>query len=76
MKPATHAPLMTAVGGAESDEFARQNRLIAEKWKSVFQRDVPMPGHHHFSICDSLADATSPLHRAALELLGLQARPA
>lgn len=71
MRPATHAPLMTAVGGLESDEFKRQNRLIAERWKDVFSRDVPMPGHHHFSICDALGDPASPLHRAALDLLGL-----
>lgn len=71
MKPATHAPLMTAVGGAESAEFARQNRLLADRWASVFKRDVPMPGHHHFSICNALADSASPLHQAALELVGL-----
>lgn len=71
MKPATHAPLMTAVGGDESDEFKRQNRLIGEKWREVFQRDVPMPGHHHFSIGDALAQPSSALHRAALDLLGL-----
>lgn len=71
MKPAADTVLMTSVGGAESDEFGRQNRLIAERWPAVFKHDVPMPGHHHFSICGALADRASPLHRAALELLGL-----
>ena len=71
MRPATHAPLITAVGGAESDEFKRQNALIADKWRTVFRRDVPAPGHHHFSICDALTDSDSALHRAALELLGI-----
>ena len=71
MKPATHAPLMTAVGALESDEFHRQNRLLGERWAAVLARDVPMPGHHHFSICDALASPASPLHRAALDLLGL-----
>ena len=71
MKPATHAPLITAVGGLETDEFKRQNRLIAQQWSSVFRTDVAMPGDHHFSICDGLASPASPLHRATLELLGL-----
>ena len=71
MKPATHAPLYTAVGGLESDEFKRQNRLLAERWPEVFQRDIAMPGCHHFSILDAFGDQASPLHRAALDLLGL-----
>ncbi len=71
LKPATHAPLLTAVGGLESDEFKRQNRLISECWSGVFRSDVPMPERHHFSILDALGEATSPLHRAALELLGI-----
>ena len=71
MKPATHAPLMTAVGGLESDEFKRQNRIISQRWSGVFRRDVPMPGRHHFSILDALGESGSPLHQAAVEMLGL-----
>lgn len=71
MKPATHAPLMTAVGGLESDEFKRQNRLIGDCWSGVFRRDVTLPERHHFSILDALGEPGSPLHQAALELLGI-----
>ena len=71
MKPATHAPLLTAVGGLESDEFKRQNRMISERWRGVLRRDVQMPERHHFSILDALGEPASPLHQAALELLGL-----
>ncbi len=71
LKPATHAPLLTAVGGLESDEFKRQNLLISECWSGVFRRDVSMPERHHFSILDALGEAASPLNHAALEMLGL-----
>jgi arylformamidase len=71
MKPATHAPLVTAVGGLESDEFKRQNRLLGERWAPVLHGDIPMPGMHHFSICDALGQPGNPLNQAALELMGL-----
>jgi arylformamidase len=71
MPPATHAPLITAVGGLESDEFKRQNSLIASQWAGVFRGDVPMPGLHHFSVCDALGVSGGALNRAALDMMGL-----
>lgn len=70
LPPATHAPLYTATGGDESSEFHRQGRILAERWKQVFVRDVPMPGHNHFTVCTALADANGPLFAAARELVG------
>lgn len=69
LPPATHAALMTATGGLESGEFHRQARVLAERWSHVFVRDVPMPGHHHFSVCTALGDSASPLFDAARELV-------
>ncbi len=71
MSPATHAPLMTAVGGLESSEFHRQAADLAARWGSVFVKDVPMPGHDHFTVCTALASPNSALHAAARELLAL-----
>jgi arylformamidase len=68
LPPATRAPLVTAVGALESSEFRRQNALIGKKWKQNFVRDVPMPGFHHLTVIDQLADPDSPLFAAALEL--------
>lgn len=65
---ATHAPLMTAVGGQESSEFHRQAHLLAQHWSGVFVRDVPMPGHNHFTVCSALGDPSSALFSAAREL--------
>ena len=72
LPPATHAPLALAVGGLESSEFKRQNALLAQRWKSVLARDVPMPGKDHFTVVDGLADPSSPLFAATRRLMGLE----
>ncbi len=68
LHPATHAPLVTAVGGNESGEFHRQAKVLAARWSGVFAKDVPMPGHDHFSVCSALGDPASPLFAAARAL--------
>ena len=72
LPPATRAPLALAVGGLESSEFKRQNALLAQRWKSVLARDVPMPGKDHFTVVDGLADPSSPLFAATRRLMGLE----
>jgi len=67
--PARQVPLVTAVGGLESVEFHRQNRLIAAAWPHCPVRDVAMPGHHHFSIAEALGDPRSALFQATLDLV-------
>ena len=71
LPPATRAPLMTCVGGDESSEFKRQNALLAERWRSVFAGDIPMPGRNHFSVLDALADPSSALFAGARRLMQL-----
>lgn len=66
-----HARLITAVGGDESEEFKRQNALIAQRWPGHVDRDVPLPGATHMSACDGLADPGSALVQAAIDLLRL-----
>jgi arylformamidase len=72
LPPATRAPLTLAVGGLESSEFKRQNALLAQRWKSVLARDVPMPGKDHFTVVDGLADRASPLFAATRRMMGLE----
>jgi arylformamidase len=71
LPPASRSPLTLAVGGLESSEFKRQNKLLAERWKSVLARDVPMPGKDHFTVVDGLADPASPLFAATRRMMGL-----
>ena len=65
-------PLVAVVGGDESEEFLRQNALIARAWGP---RTVPVcesvPGRHHMNVIHDLADPATRVHRLALELLGL-----
>ena len=71
MPPATRAPLMTCVGGDESSEFLRQNELLGARWRNVLAGDIAMPGKHHFSVVDGLADPSSELFAAARRLIKL-----
>ena len=71
LPPATRAPVMTCVGGNESSEFKRQNALLGERWRGAFASDIPMPGTHHFSVVDGLADQSSPLFAGARRLMKL-----
>jgi arylformamidase len=66
--------LVAVVGGDESEEFQRQNRLIRDAWGP---RRVPVceaiAGRHHMNILRDLAEPGTRLHGLALELLGLRA---
>jgi len=71
LPPATRAPVYTCVGGLESSEFKRQNALLAQRWKSAVAADVPMPGRHHFSVVDELANPASALFAGAKRMMKL-----
>lgn len=67
---ASRTPVVSAVGGLESSEFKRQNRLLAERWRSAVT-DVPMPGFNHFTVVDALADRNSALFQAVRRMMKL-----
>jgi len=68
--PQSHAaPFLTAVGGLESDEFKRQSKLLANKWKPNHRGDVALPGVNHMTICDAFATPGNPLFEATIALL-------
>jgi arylformamidase len=71
MPPATRAPVMTCVGGDESSEFLRQNSLLGGRWRAAFAGDIEMPGRHHFSVIDGLAEQKSALFAGARRLMKL-----
>jgi arylformamidase len=70
-RPLRAVPLYTSVGGAESDEFRRQNRLIATTWNHCFRRDIPMPGFHHLGVVEQLGDPDSALCGGALRMMNV-----
>ncbi|TXI86884.1 MULTISPECIES: alpha/beta hydrolase [unclassified Cupriavidus] len=70
LRPATDAPLITAVGELESSEYHRQNALIRAAWPDNAREDIPLPGRHHFNVMDDLAHDGTPLLRAVLAMIG------
>jgi arylformamidase len=77
LQPApAHGRLTAVVGGDESEEFLRQNALIARAWGSA---RVPVcesvPHRHHMNVLYALADPHSRLHRLGLKALGLGRLP-
>jgi arylformamidase len=72
MQPATRLPILMAVGGDESNEFKRQNKLLIDRWAGVTaMQDFPLPGKNHFTAVDELSAVDGALHRAALEMMGV-----
>jgi arylformamidase len=69
--PPAGARLHALVGGAESDEFLRQNTLIQQRWGSAV---VPVceavPGRNHLTVLDDFADPGGQAHADARALLG------
>ena len=74
MQPIVPAPLLLAVGANETSEFQRQTQMQWEAWPVVRPQDSPgpmlLPGCHHFSAVDCLADPTHPLYRETVRLFG------
>jgi arylformamidase len=65
LPPALHARLHLSVGAEEGPEFIRQTRVMQAHWEG---RGVPvesaiLPGHHHYSLVESLGDPGSELLR-------------
>ncbi len=61
--PPAGGRLRAVVGGAESGEYLRQSRLIAERWgkAGVATGYHEVPGAHHFNVIAGLADPDDPL---------------
>jgi arylformamidase len=62
--------LVAAVGGAESSEFRRQSREIAEAWRAGGTRAeyLEVEAANHFTVVDELARSGSPLNRRVIVL--------
>jgi arylformamidase len=55
--------LDAVVGGAESSEFLRQSRIIADTWRQsgAETRCEEVPGMNHFTVLDAMAQPDSPM---------------
>ena len=70
-----HGRFVALVGGDESGEYLRLNRLLQQRWG---RERVPLaqalPGLNHFSIVDALVTPGEATHRVAARLLQSVAR--
>ncbi len=69
---ASGGPLVTVVGGDESDEFVRQASLIASAWgPSIVAASESVERCNHMNVLQALYEPTHVPHGWALRLLGL-----
>lgn len=64
--------LVLAVGGAESDEYHRQQSDFAAAWHKAGGKYsvVDLPGHHHFSVLGAMKTPDGALARAIFAMSG------
>jgi arylformamidase len=70
MRPVCRAPLALAWGARESDEFKRQSRDFAERWRDLGAqaRLLEIPERNHLTVVEDLGKADSDLARLAVDL--------
>ena len=73
LKPNRTMPVSVVVGGGETDEFRRQSRDFAAKWRELVDpmEYVETAGHDHFEIIESMLESRSVLTTTILRHLGL-----
>ncbi|HUN46192.1 MAG TPA: alpha/beta hydrolase [Stellaceae bacterium] len=66
--PRAAPPLILALGTAESEEFHRQQEVLAGLWRRHGLRleTADQPGDHHFSVIQRLGEPDSLLHRSVM----------
>jgi arylformamidase len=71
LRPRTGS-VLAFVGERESPEFHRQSRLLQRAWgRRVVTRVSSVPGCHHLSVLDALAEPSTALHQAVRQVLGV-----
>jgi arylformamidase len=74
MMPTTSLPVTVVVGGEETDELRRQSLEFTDAWrgKASSIEHIVSPGHDHFSVIETMAEADSLLTSAILRHLNLK----
>ena len=73
LKPTLSGPYISAVGGAESDEFIHQSREFAQVWKDAGAKVefVEAAGRDHFSIVSDMVNDDYVLWQRLRSMIGL-----
>ncbi|MEQ8320482.1 MAG: alpha/beta hydrolase [Rhodospirillales bacterium] len=73
LKPAVSAPIIFAVGGAETPEFLRHNDMLMGPWSQagLACEELVAPGLNHFTILEDFSTEGRTLNTRMRELMGL-----
>ena len=73
LRPPTGRPVSIVVGGGETDEFRRQSRALADKWRTAVGvlSYFETAGHDHFGVIESMTDTCDPVMAILLKNLGV-----
>ena len=73
LSPTLTAPLVFAVGGAETPEFLRHNKLLLGPWgdKGLHCKEVVVPGLNHFTVLENFSTEGMPLNTRMRHMMGL-----
>jgi arylformamidase len=73
LPPSDNKLTTVAFGTDETDEFRAQSQELVSCWSKASRgiELLQIPGLNHFSIMDSIMDATTPLHRAICQMMQL-----
>lgn len=73
LTPAYDLPMTIAAGGAETDEFRRQSKILHEAWGGSLLRVeyVESDGANHFTVMEGMTEPGNALTRKILDHMGL-----
>ncbi len=73
LKPTVKAPLVFAVGGAETPEFLRHNAMLAPLWAKagVPCEEMVGPGLNHFTVLEEFTTPGRAFYGRVLKMMGL-----
>lgn len=76
--PPAAAPLLLAVGGAETEEYLRQQAEFMDAWHAAGHtaKAVDVPGRHHFDALDAMGEPGHALFAALCEMVRSDSRTA
>lgn len=72
-QPGHDIPMTVAVGGAETDEFRRQSKILCEGWNDALTsiEYLESDGANHFTVIENMVDPNNPLTRKILDHIGV-----
>ncbi|MBO6521934.1 MAG: alpha/beta hydrolase [Rhodospirillales bacterium] len=73
LKPTVNAPIVFAVGGAETPEFHRHNKMLSGPWAQAGMacEEITVPDLNHFTILEDFSTEGRTLNTRMRQMMGL-----